>query len=240
MSFFSASVAILTDVARLWFVGPLLAFSFLIGTSAPSSAQADAKNVIEDSPDQSKWTDLLADKIRDGWRVTEFGSPGDVTIGDGRIETEIGAPLLGVTYSESKFKLPRDNYEIELEARRLEGTDFFCGLTFPIEASHCTLVLGGWGGGLVGLSSIDGLDASENETTSYHSFKQNRWYRVRVRVSQRIISAWLDGKQVVICNAKDRKIDTRPEVMRSQPLGLATYQTAGEFRNVRIRQLTTD
>ena len=33
------------------------------------------------------------------------------------------------------------------------------------------LIVGGWGGTVVGLSSIDGMDASENETTITESLK---------------------------------------------------------------------
>ena len=198
---------------------------------------AYSQDKTQAADDDAGWVNLLDENAKDGWRPSEFGGPGEVTVESGLISTDVGAPLLGVTFQHPKVALPRDNYEIKFEARRVDGTDFFCGLTFPVQDAHCSLILGGWGGGLVGLSSIDGRDASENETTSYHSFENKRWYRVRLRVSQHVISAWLDGKQIVICNVKDRKLSTRPEVLRSQPLGVATYQTAGEIRNFHIRQL---
>jgi hypothetical protein len=34
-----------------------------------------------------------------------------------------------------------------------------------------------------------------------------------------------------------RKIDTRIEVDMSQPLGIATWQTAGAIRNIRLQKL---
>ena len=37
------------------------------------------------------------------------------------------------------------DYELRLEAKRVEGGDFFCGLTFPVGKEYCTLILGGWG-----------------------------------------------------------------------------------------------
>jgi hypothetical protein len=40
----------------------------------------------------------------------------------------------------------------------------------------CTLICGGWGGTLVGLSSIDDLDASENPTATIKEFKEKTWY----------------------------------------------------------------
>ena len=57
------------------------------------------------------------------------------------------------------------DYEVTLEAMRVDGNDFFCGMTFPAGKDPCTLIVGGWGGTVVGLSSINGMDASENETT---------------------------------------------------------------------------
>ncbi|MBN2588491.1 MAG: hypothetical protein JXA96_01410 [Sedimentisphaerales bacterium] len=47
------------------------------------------------------------------------------------------------------------SYEITLEAMRVEGSDFFCGLTFPVDENPCTLIPGGWGGTLCGLSCIN-------------------------------------------------------------------------------------
>ena len=71
--------------------------------------------------------------------------------------------------------MPRINYEVKLEARREEGSDFFCRLTFPVNDSFCALILGGWGGTVVGLSTIDGLDASEKETSRLMNFDLNKW-----------------------------------------------------------------
>ena len=86
--------------------------------------------------------------------------------------------------------MPGLNYELNVVARRVEGSDFFCGLTFPYQDSHCTLILGGWGGALVGLSCLDGRDASENETTRLMPFEKGRWYDVVIG-SNRI--AWRPG-----------------------------------------------
>ena len=49
------------------------------------------------------------------------------------------------------------------------------------------ILLGGWGGGVVGISSIDTMDASENETTKYRQFVTDRWYKVRLRVTPRVV-----------------------------------------------------
>ena len=93
--------------------------------------------------------------------------------------------------------VPRYRLEVELEAMRVEGSDFFCGLTFPIKDEFCSLIVGGWGGGVVGLSSVDGSDASENETTGYREFEKGKWYPIKLRVTDQRITAWIDGKEEV-------------------------------------------
>ena len=133
--------------------------------------------------------------------------------------------------------MPTSNYEIELEAQRVDGIDFFCGLTFPVRDSHCSFICGGWGGAVVGLSSINGADASENETTKYESFKKGQWYKIRVRVTDDNISCWIDDKQLVDQETKDRKITTRAEVNLSKPLGISAWQTKAALRNIRMRRL---
>src|SRR5690606_38236930 len=100
-----------------------------------------------------------------------------VTVEDGALVLAMGQPASGVVW---KGQPPRENYEISLEARRLEGNDFFCGLTFPVGDSYCTFIVGGWGGGTTGLSNLDGYSAVENETTGYSEFQQGCWYRIRV------------------------------------------------------------
>ena len=129
------------------------------------------------------------------------------------------------------------NYEISLDAMRVAGTDFFCGLTFPVSDRPCTLILGGWGGQLCGLSSIDNFDASENETTQFVPFENGRWYHVILRVMPDRIEAWLDNQEIVNIDTTGRDIDIRIEVELSQPLGIATWMTTGAVRNIKLRKL---
>lgn len=133
-------------------------------------------------------------------------------------------------------------FEIELEARRIDGTDFFCGLTFPARSSgeSVTWIVGGWGGSLVGISSIDDKDASDNETTFHRAFEKERWYRLRLRREGERIDAWIDGEQVTRIDTRGRKLSLRPgPIDCCGPFGLATWQTTGEFRQLRWRKLPT-
>jgi hypothetical protein len=168
------------------------------------------------------------------WAITDFGGQGKVYVKDGAIYMEMGNDMTGINW---KGPLIRMNYEITLEAMRISGSDFFCGLTFPVAENPCSLILGGWGGGLCGLSNIDYYDAANNETTSFTSFEDNKWYRVRLRVTPDRIEAWLDDEEIVNIETTGRKIDIRAEVDLSQPLGIATWQTGGAARNIRIRPL---
>ena len=179
---------------------------------------------------------LFDGKTLTGWKPTQFGGEGEVKVENGAITMEFGYSITGITY-DGKDPLPKTNYEISLEAQRVDGIDFFCGLTFPVEESHCSFIVGGWAGTVVGLSSIDGLDASENDTTKYMDFKKGQWYRIRVRVTEEHITAWIDDKQMVKQEVKGHRIGTRPEVDLNTPLGVCAFETKAALRNIRLRQL---
>jgi carboxypeptidase Q len=180
------------------------------------------------------WQPLFDGKSFAGWRVTEFAGHGDVEIVDGAFVLNQGI-LTGVNYTNAT---PTVDYEVELEARRTAGIDFFCGLTFPVKDSFATLILGGWGGAVVGISSIDGEDASHNATTSYQKFKNGQWYRVRLAVTATNLSAWIDGKPVVNADIAGKTISLRAgEIESSKPFGIASWSTASELRNLKLRKL---
>jgi hypothetical protein len=168
------------------------------------------------------------------WKPTDFGGQGNVSVKDGAIQMALGSYMTGITWTGP---MVRENYEISLEAMRVEGNDFFCGLTFPVGDRPCTLVLGGWGGSVCGLSSIDYFDASENQTTRIISFEKGKWYRVQLRVEGKVIQAWLDDEELVNFDSTDHKLGIRAEVDLSQPLGIATWCTAGAVRDIRVKKL---
>jgi len=182
---------------------------------------------------------LFDGKTLDGWAKTDFygAEKVDVRVEDGRIVMPLGNPLSGVT--TTRTDLPKSNYELTYEAMRLEGTDFFAAATFPVGDSFLTLVNGGWGGHITGLSSLDGADASENETARGFSYKNDTWYRFRVRVTDEAIRVVIDDKPMIAVDLENRHLGTRIETRSSQPLGFATWESAGAVRNVQIRKLTS-
>lgn len=178
---------------------------------------------------------LFDGKTLTNWRPSKFYGQGAVTIENGDIILAAGKDLTGITWSGPA--LPTTNYELTLQARRLEGRDFFAGITFPVGDSFCSLILGGWGGSIVGLSSINGIDASENTTSQAIDFEQQKWYDVRIRVTPEKIDTWLDGKHIIEQELKGNQISVRIEVEPSQPLGIASWRTKAGIRDIRLRRL---
>ena len=177
---------------------------------------------------------LFDGKTLNGWEITNFGPQGPVYVSGGDIILGIGDGCTGITW---KKPFPVINYEVSLEAMREAGNDFFCGMTFPVGNDPCTLIVGGWGGTVVGLSSINGMDASENETTTLRNFEKERWYRIRLQVTEKVIRAWIDDECVVDFVIGDKKLSIRPEVQLSKPFGIASWNTTASLRNIRVRRL---
>jgi len=176
---------------------------------------------------------LFDGKTLTGWRISDFAGTGPVRIENGKLILEMGT-MTGVTYTNP---VPTMNYEISVDAMRVDGSDFFCGLTFPVGKDPCSLIVGGWGGGVVGLSSLDGQDASSNETTQYLNFEKGRWYKVRLRVVPNRIQAWIDEDKIIDVDTTDRSISIRLEVEESRPLGFSTWSTTAALRNIHLRKL---
>ena len=120
-----------------------------------------------------------------------------------------GKSMTGCVYMRKDF--PKIDYEVALEGKKVDGGDFFCTTTFPVGDSFLLLVVGGWGGGVVGISSINGADASENETHQSREFKSDRWYKVRIRVTTPKVEAWIDDDKVIDLQREGRKLTTRIE-----------------------------
>jgi len=187
------------------------------------------------SANTNAWKSLFDGKSLTGWKETDFAGHGPVVVKDNEIHLENGY-MTGITWT-NLAELPRMNYELSLEAKRVEGSDFFCGLTFPVGKDPCSFIVGGWGGGVVGISSLDGQDASQNETTKYMNFPNGRWFQVRVRVSPGKIEAWIDAEKMVDLATAGKEISIRLEVEPSKPLGVATWNTAAALRNLKLRRL---
>jgi hypothetical protein len=199
--------------------------------------KTDAAETRKDTPEKQKWQSLFDGRSLGKWKVIDkfdYKRHGKVYVRDGRIVLEAGKPATGIRWTGP---FPKIDYEVTLEAMRVEGNDFFCALTFPVGDAALTLVLGGWRGSIVGLSLIDGELAVENETCQYKDFDQRRWYRVHLRVTESKIEAWIDEEQVVDLATAGRKLTVSWEMEPPLPFGVATWYTTGALRDMRVRRI---
>ncbi len=182
-----------------------------------------------------EWRSLFNGKDLSGWQATGFAGGGEVEVKNGEIVLGAGVALTGIHRTND---LLRTNYEILLRSKKIDGNDFFSAMTFPVKDSHCTFVTGGWGGALVGISSLDGMDASENETTAFYKFEKGKEYEFKVRVTDRRIQGWIDGDKVVDAVIADRRISMRAgEIELSMPFGIASFQSIGAIKEIKIRPI---
>jgi hypothetical protein len=177
---------------------------------------------------------LFDGKTLDGWEITNFGPQGPVSVSGNEIILGMGDGCTGITWKKA---FPRSDYEVSLDAKRVAGNDFFCGITFPVGKSPCTLIIGGWAGTTVGLSSIDGKDAAENETTTHMSFETDRWYHVRLIVRDDSIISWIDSSRVVDFSIGSKKLSIRPEVELSRPFGITSWNTTAAIKNIHLQRI---
>lgn len=180
-----------------------------------------------------QWLPLFDGQSLKGWQETAFRGRGEVRAKDGMILIGKGH-LTGITFNG---EFPKSDYEIRFEAARLDGSDFFAGITFPVKDSFCTWINGGWGGTVVGLSSLDDDDASENDTSTARDFVKGRWYAFRLSVTEKRIQGWIDGELIIDADIVGRKVGLRPgEMDLSTPLGFATYSTVAGLRKIEYRR----
>ena len=151
----------------------VLVLGFMSAAFLTGGVVADEKQpapaVKKPAEKAGEWKSLFDGKTMSGWVKSEYGVAADVGVEEGALVIELADGCNGITY---KKDFPKINYELRFEGRRVLGTDFWCGLTFPVNDDPLTLILGGWGGSLVGISSLDGKDAARNESKTYLKFEQ--------------------------------------------------------------------
>lgn len=188
----------------------------------------------QDLPRAGEWQSMFDGGSLKGWKETPFSGHGKVSVADGAILLGTGA-MTGVNWTG---EFPKVDYEVRLDAMRVDGSDFFAGITFPVKDSFCSWINGGWGGRVVGLSSLDDMDASENSTTSSRDFQSGRWYGLRFRVTAERIQAWIGEEQVIDASIVNHDISLRPgEIELSKPFGIASYSTTAKLRKIEYQKL---
>jgi hypothetical protein len=189
---------------------------------------------IQQEAIEDGWKYLFDGESLEGWQITNFGTEGPVNISGNNIILGMGDGCTGITWTGN---FPKMDYEVSLEAKKISGNDFFCGMTFPVSNTYCSFIVGGWGGPVVGLSTIDGHDASENETRTLKKFEHDKWYKIRLKVSGQKIEAWIDDEKIVDFNTEGHEIDIRPEVSLSKPFGICSWITTAALKKIQLREL---
>lgn len=188
----------------------------------------EKKKVVDASAAEKSWI-----AMKDHW---EQVSGGGIEVGD---ELSIG---WGETLTNVRWRgdIPTMPFELEMKAKRVNGTDFFCAVTFPARGpEQCvTLIVGGWGGSLVGISCIDGKDASENDAQKTHAFMTDVWYQIRLVREGESIKVWIDGEKFIDVDTTGKSLSLRQGgIEECAPFGLATWQTTARIKDIRWRGL---
>lgn len=207
----------------------LVVCPFLISLAVVSGAAGDEPTMPGNA--------LFDGRTLEGWEIAgeqDFGLHGEVQVQEGVIRIAAGHPASGIRYTGD---ITRTDYELSFDARRDEGNDFFCGLTFPVGEDYLTLIVGGWGGNIVGLSNLDGASASENESTQSIHFEDGKWYHFRLRIEEKSIRLWIDEEETFDINIEDRELSIWWEQEPMRPLGICSWYTSTSLRNIEMRSL---
>ncbi len=219
---------------NVFFLFVIVLFANCSGNRNQQEKQNVVKNIELEKID-GKY--LFDGKSLEGWEITQFGTQGPVVVTDGKIVMNYGDGATGITFTKD---FPKVNYEVNLEARKTSGNDFFCGMTFPVNDEFCSLIVGGWGGPVVGLSCIDGADASDNSTKILKRFDKNVWYKIKLRVTEQSITTWIDDEKLVDFEYQRHELSIRPEVNLSKPFGICSWITTAELRNIWVINITAE
>jgi len=187
------------------------------------------------------WVSMFDGKTLEGWRIVKEGvcdDPGEVHVENGRIVLEEAAAKRSTSISW-KGSVPRtNNYEIRLEAMRTDGPGCVCHVAFPVGNSYCLLIVGGDGPWVaLDWAGDPDLDYKENITARTMTFEQDRWYRIRLRVTPADIAVWIDDVKMIDLPLAKHKVGIRSDWNILQPLGLGNWKSTSAFRNIFIRRL---
>ncbi|MBM3958060.1 MAG: DUF1080 domain-containing protein, partial [Gemmatimonadetes bacterium] len=184
-----------------------------------------------------EWVSLFDGKTLDGWRVVtehQDARQGKARVDRGRILLEEGDPRALIAWTGA---FPTTDYELSLEAMRVAGGGDFGSIFFPVGRSSCILVVGAWGGSLVGLDVVDGLRVNQNPASKRVPFQEAQWYPLRLRVTAKAIQAWVGDEQVVRQPIEGHTLAVSQQLVPTGQLGLYAWRAAAAIRGVRVRRL---
>ena len=192
--------------------------------------------------DWTEWKDLFDGKTLNGLTRLTKGPFAKTAAGSIRIENrQLVLKDRGFAGLGAIGPVPRTNYEVQVEAMRISGDGDFASLHFPVGEESCELLVGILNGGkIVGVGRIDGRPAENNETTHNITFQLNRWYSVRLRVTDDRLEAWIDSEKLIDLSRKGRGFTTWLNAGWDSPLAVYAFRGKAAIRSIRIRELKSD
>jgi serine/threonine protein kinase len=193
----------------------------------------------------TEWKDMFDGKTLDGWRQETKGAFAQDGVGSVNYENgelKLSRENGGAVGVAATGTVPRTNYEIEVEAMRVSGSDF-ASLHFPVGDACCTLMVGAGADSpdVVALDTLDGERGFDNETAKHANFESGRWCLVRLRVTDDRIQVWIDKDQVTDLAREGHAFGLGWENSWDAPLGIYAWSTGAaaesRVRSIRIRQL---
>ncbi len=219
-------------------VGAFIAMSDRSQASRVSEPEQEQQRLTAELALARTWIDLFDGKSLNGWEAVERfpreGEPGEVRVRNGEIILERGNKWSAISCTRGVLSV---DYELELDAMRVEGNGSFCCMVFPVSGLRATLEVGGLGGDVVGIAGLDGKHADANETTKRMKFQNGRWYRMRLRVTESRIEFWIDGEAKINLNTTDRRFGVPITFRGIRTLGMGSSQTKAALRNIRLRRV---
>ena len=231
----TALIACLACVAALLVVLGVAAILTRDGPApqpGPNGGRSPTTATQVPAPEAGPWSNLFDGRTLDGWRKVEKGC--NVHAQDEQLIFEMKHMSTSIAWNRA---FPRVDYEVSVEARRLEGNGAFCHIAFPVNATHCFLVVGGMGN-IVALDQVDKLNMYGNETTTRMDFEQERWYTIRLRVTREHVVVWLDDRKVIDLSGAADRLSIPFAWQGLIPFGVGTWETKAAMRNIKLRRLS--
>jgi len=121
------------------------------------------------------------------------------------------------------------DYEFSFKARKTGGREGFLVLFRAAdEDNFCWWNLGGWGNVRHALEIEQGGQRRIIPPGVDRAVEQGKWYDIRVRVEGDHVEGWLDGEKL---------LDVRDSMPAAGRVGLGTWATQAEFRDLKVTAL---
>ncbi|NQT86975.1 DUF1080 domain-containing protein, partial [bacterium] len=127
-------------------------------------------------------------------------------------------------------------YEVALEVMNTSKPNTV-GIVVPIGRAQCLLTAGGWDGGIAGLTTVDDRWGNDNPTTHRMQFPRDEWYRVRLRVTERKVQAWVGAAKVFDIARAGHVFALPTDRDPLRPFGIETWAQSAKVRNIVMRRV---